>query len=298
MTSLSDFTAHPSFTSHLRSTVLAIGQAGTSLALRLRGAFQAPKELNEVNVQGEKVQEFDRIADELFCSVIRDIGTCRSIVSEERPDEVLANPEGHFLIAIDPLDGSSIPVGTIFGIYASAGKGWGDSLNQPLSIICGGFFSYGIVPVLYLAFNDILSQFKLDWETCTWQLTESKLQMPPTFGIFSCNDSNLTNWTPKVQNHLQELKKDAKSCRYSGSLVADMEKILLKGGVFAYPADRKSPHGKLRLLYECLPMSLVAACAGGSSSNGSMSVLEIIPSTIHERVAFFVGNSSLVSHMT
>ena len=273
-----------------------------AIALKVAGELRSTNSLSgasgEINVHGEQTHNLDQLADTLFIDGLRLGKSCQSVVSEEREEEVICGGS-RYLVAIDPLDGSSnlessVPVGTIFGIYEGQGVNWQSSIGQSLETKCAGFVCYGIRPSLYISLGKLVSHFVLDWPTMRWVLLKEGIRLPAKSSIFSCNEANSVRWSETDKRFLTKARDSIGSSRYSGSLVADCEKILQKGGLFAYPADSKSPQGKLRLLYECLPMGFIFEAAGGGSSDGKEQILNILSRSIHQRVPFYVGSKELL----
>lgn len=280
------------------SVISVLASGSIEVANALRSGTDAGRETGQTNVQGESVKQMDQVADDIFTKLLSAASGCGAVISEEREEELPVG-KGKLLVAIDPLDGSSnldstVPVGSIFGIYASDSGSWAKTLNLGAKIVAAGFVSYGIVPTMYIASANTTAQYRLDWSKERWKLHKDGIKMPAKAGIFSCNEGNSEKWSRQDREFLQATRTQIGSCRYSGSLVADCEKILMKGGLFAYPSDSKSPEGKLRLFYECLPMALIMTAAGGIASDGVKSIFNVPQTGIHQRTPLFIGNKSLL----
>jgi len=222
------------------------------------------------NTTGDEQKKLDVIGNDVFIAAMRSSGRVRVLVSEEEEEVVTfdQNPHARYAVACDPIDGSSnldagVSVGTIFGIYRlpEGAKGTKEDLLLPAtSLVAAGFTMYGASTQLVLTMKDgPVNGFTMDNGLGEFILTHPNMQMPKKRGIYSCNEGNSKYWDDPVLEWVASLKSAEKpySSRYIGSMVADAYRTLLYGGIFAYPADKKSPKGKLRILYECGPMSMV-----------------------------------------
>jgi len=264
---------------------------------------------NTFNVQGEQQQKLDVYADETIYSMNDHTGRVCAMVSEER-DEMIPIPEnyprGNYVLVYDPLDGSSnidnnVSVGTIFGIYRAldpANRGRiEDCLRPARDLVAAGYILYGTSTMFVYSAGQGVHGFTLDPELGEFLLTHEDLRFPEKPAYYSFNHSNYASWTPEVQKYvdwLHELETPKLGARYIGSLVADFHRNLLHGGVFGYPADKKNAGGKIRLLYEAGPLAFLAQQAGGYGSDGSQSLLNCTPRTLHQRTPIFLGNRGLV----
>lgn len=225
------------------------------------------------NTTGDDQKKLDVISNDLFIEAMRSSGKCAMLVSEEEEDIIYfkENAEARYAIACDPIDGSSnldagVSVGTIFGIHRLPEGSTGvkeDILKPGSELVASGFTMYGASAQLVITLKDSsVNGFTLDNGLGEFILTHPNMRMPPTRAIYSVNEGNSLYWEDNVKqyfNSLKELQKNGKpySARYIGSMVADAYRTLLYGGLFAYPADTKSPKGKLRILYECAPMAMI-----------------------------------------
>jgi fructose-1,6-bisphosphatase I len=259
----------------------------------------------DTNVQGESVQKLDMIANETMINVLRRRGHCMGIASEEN-DEAIWFPKarGGYLVVVDPLDGSSnidvdVSIGTIFGILrleSEAGLSDQSFLIPGKEYAAAGYVIYGTSTVLVLSTGEGVHGFTWDPSAGEFFLSHENIRCPTQGNIYSVNEGNTVRWTEGVKRWANHLKAENAaegrpySHRYVGSLVADAHRTLLKGGIFAYPADSKNPGGKLRLLYEANPMALIFEAAGGRASTGRGRVLDVVPSELHARVPLIVGS--------
>ena len=263
----------------------------------------------EVNVQGEEVQKLDEYANEVMRKALDHTGSVAALASEEM-EEVYAIPDkyvegGEYVVLYDPLDGSSnidvnVSIGSIFSILRRRSRGGAarleDFLQPGVSQVCAGYVIYGSSTMLVYTTGNGVDGFTLDPSVGEFFLSHPDIRIPERGRIYSINEGNASRWDAATARYVARLKEEDAgagrpySGRYIGSLVADFHRNLLKGGVFLYPGDRKSPEGKLRLLYECSPMSFIAEQAGGAASDGRRRVMEIQPEKLHQRIPFIVGS--------
>ncbi len=278
------------------------GIAGAGLSGRLGGT-------GLLNIQGEQVQYLDALADRVFTSHLERGGNCAGIVSEER-DEILAfegesAERSRYVVLFDPLDGSSniavhLSIGTIFSIYRrQSGRGTPctetDFLQPGNRQAAAGYILYGCATVLVYAYEGEVTGFTLDRTTGTFRLTHPHIRCPQRGTVYSVNQGYFHQYSQDIQQYISACGqppggKTGCSQRYAGSLVADIHRILLQGGVFLYPATRAKPGGKLRLLYECNPLSFLMEAAGGRATNGSQRVLDIQPDRLHQVTPVYMGS--------
>src|ERR1700761_5380222 len=239
---------------------------------------------------------------------MRSCARVRLLVSEEE-EHVISfdeHPEARYVVACDPIDGSSnldagVSVGTIFGIFKlpEGAKGTKEDLLKPgTELVASGFTMYGASAMLVITMKGgDVNGFTLDNALGEFILSHPKMRIPRNRAIYSVNEGNSLYWEEPVKDWVNSLKYPTSeggkpySARYIGSMVADAYRTLLYGGIFAYPADKKSPKGKLRILYECSPMALVFENAGGMALDSNMKrMLEVVPETIHSRSGIFMGS--------
>jgi fructose-1,6-bisphosphatase I len=222
------------------------------------------------NSTGDDQKKLDVIGNDIFISAMRSSGRVRILVSEEEDEliEFPAGPNAKYAVACDPIDGSSnldagVSVGTIFGIYrlADGAEGTKEDLLRPgTDLVAAGFTMYGASTQLVMTMKGgPVNGFTMDNSLGEFILTHPNMQMPKKRGIYSCNEGNSKYWDAATKEWCETIKNGEKpySSRYIGSMVADAYRTLLYGGIFAYPADKKTPKGKLRILYECGPMAMV-----------------------------------------
>ncbi|MBD2767776.1 class 1 fructose-bisphosphatase [Hymenobacter sp. BT664] len=259
------------------------------------------------NVQGEDQQKLDVIANIRFIRALRNGGEVCTIISEE-DDEMIqtGNNQGKYVVAIDPLDGSSnidvnVSIGTIFSIYrrvSPTGREGttADCLQPGTHQVAAGYVIYGSSTMLVYTTGNGVNGFTYEHSLGEFFLSHPDIATPRTGNIYSINEGSSDSFSPGVAAFVKHCKDHSFSARYIGSLVADFHRNLLKGGIYMYPATAKSPQGKLRLMYECNPLAFIVEQAGGRSSNGLQRTMEIEPKTPHERCPIFIGSKELVEH--
>ena len=264
------------------------------------------------NVQGESVQKLDVIANETLIASLRRRGHCAGVASEELVDPVFFDQaRGGYLVVTDPLDGSSnidvdISIGTIFGILRFDRKVGPPTLEHFLrpgrEMAAAGYVIYGSSTVLVLTTGQGVHAFTWDPSAGEFFLSHENIRCPAVGKMYSINEGNSVRWTEGVRRWNAWIKDTDKtdgrpySQRYVGSLVADAHRTLLKGGIFVYPADTKSPKGKLRLLYEANPMAFIFEAAGGKALAGKQRVLDVEPTELHQRVPLVMGSAQDVDN--
>jgi len=261
------------------------------------------------NTTGDDQKKLDVIGNDLFIAAMKSSGKCAVLISEEE-EEAIFFPEhkgARYAVACDPIDGSSnldagVSVGTIFGIHklpeGITGKITKEDLCRPgTELIAAGFTMYGASAQLVITMKGgSVNGFTMDNALGEFILTHPNMRIPKKRAIYSVNEGNSLYWEDPVKEYVNSLKYPGDggkpySARYIGSMVADAYRTLLYGGIFAYPADKKSPKGKLRILYECAPMALVFENAGGQCVDSTMRrVMDIVPEHIHDRSGIFMGS--------
>lgn len=271
------------------------------------------------NVQGEAQKKLDVLSNEILLEANEWGGHLAALASEEMDDPhpiPYRYPKGEYLLVFDPLDGSSnidvnISVGTIFSVLRCP-SGVTDPNEQAFlqagtRQVAAGYAVYGSSTVLVLTLGDGVYQFTLDREQGTFILTQSNLRIPAETSEFAINMSNMRHWEAPMQRYINELlagKTGVRgrdfNMRWVASMVADVHRILTRGGVFIYPRDKKDPSkpGKLRLMYEANPMAMIVEQAGGAATDGRLRILDIQPEKLHERVAVFLGSREEVERVT
>ncbi|MGP1363873.1 class 1 fructose-bisphosphatase [Neisseria sicca] len=264
------------------------------------------------NIQGEDQKKLDVIANDILIRILKDNPSVAGLASEEEDTFVAAHPDGRYLVLFDPLDGSSnidvnISVGTIFSILE---KPEGDLktasfLQKGRDQVAAGYVLYGPQTQLVLTVGHGVSVFTLD-EDGNFVMTNENPRVPETTKEFAINMSNRRHWLPPVQRYIDELlagETDSRGKNYNmrwvASMVAEIHRILMRGGVFMYPQDKRdlSKPGKLRLMYEANPMSLILEQAGGAAFDGQTDMLDVKPVGLHQRVAVFMGSKEEVDYI-
>ncbi len=295
------------FTSLLNSIALAVRIIHTRV--RAAGLAGMLGYTGETNVQGEQVQKLDALANDVLCTVLEKCGRCAMVASEELPQAKALNETAKYVVCFDPLDGSSnidvnISIGTIFSVLRaqSAGGRLIEGALQPGSkIVAAGYAVYGSATTLVLSTGSGVHGFTLDPNVGEFFLSHPNLQCPARGNTYSINEGNHARWDDRVKRWNAWIKSDDAAHglpyghRYVGSLVADAHRTLMRGGVFAYPADDKSPHGKLRLLYEANPIAYLLEQAGGAATNGVDRILDIAPKGLHDRTPLVLGSKQDVA---
>jgi fructose-1,6-bisphosphatase I len=307
---------HPEATGDLTSILYDLALAGKFIASRttVAGLAEILGATDEVNIQGEQVMKLDNIANNTIFRLNSFAGRLAAMASEENPDMMHIPeeyPTGKYVLVFDPLDGSSnidsnIPIGTIFGIYrrkSGDGPGTLEDLLQPgRNLVAAGYIIYGSSTIMVYSTGRGVHGFTLDPAVGEFLLSHPYIQIPKSPKYFSVNIGYQIYWSAGVQCFTDWLvgrggSSKGLSLRYIGSLVADFHRNLLAGGVFYYPADSKDPSkpsGKLRLLYEAIPLAFIAEQAGGCASDGRRNILDIQPESLHQRTPLFIGSRDLV----
>ncbi|KAF7304883.1 Fructose-1,6-bisphosphatase [Mycena kentingensis (nom. inval.)] len=254
----------------------------------------------ETNVQGEEQKKLDVLSNDIMVNALRASGKTAVLVSEELDEAILIEDKykGTYCVVFDPLDGSSnidagVNIGTIFGIYKvrPGSKGTIEDVLRPGSeMVAAGYTMYGSSANLVLSTGSGVNGYTLDAALGEFILTHPNIKIPPRGKIYSFNEGNSMYFHPPVTAYL-------KSINYIGSMVADVHRTLLYGGIFGYPDDKKSKSGKLRLLYEAFPMAFLTEQAGGIATTGTKRILDIMPTSIHERCPVFLGSKDDVNDL-
>jgi fructose-1,6-bisphosphatase I len=271
-------------------------------------------DFGSTNVQGEDVKKLDVYANEQFINALRSGGECLAIASEEEENlveiESPVSKNAKYVVCIDPLDGSSnidvnVNIGTIFSIYRRKDEASGptqlEEFMQPGSEqVAAGYVIYGSSTMLVYTTGKGVNGFTLDPSIGEFCLSHPDMKVSPTGAIYSINEGNYEHFPQGVKKYIKYCQQTDKatnrpySSRYIGSLVADFHRNLIKGGIYIYPSTAKSPNGKLRLLYECNPLAFIAEQAGGKASDGFRRIMDIVPTSLHERTPLFIGSTEMV----
>jgi fructose-1,6-bisphosphatase I len=256
-------------------------------------------------VQGEEVKKLDVLSNELMINMIESSFTGALLVSEENDDVIEIEPskQGKYIVAFDPLDGSSnidclVSIGTIFAIYRKTTDGpptVKDALQPGRQLVAAGYALYGSATMIVLCTGASVNGFTLDPALGEFLLTHPNIRIKPRGKIFSVNEGYSRHWDKATIEYVNSKKNppDGKApygARYVGSMVADVHRTLIYGGIFMYPATSEAPKGKLRLLYECNPLSFIIEKAGGMATTGRAPILDIQPESIHQRTPIVLGS--------
>jgi len=271
------------------------------------------------NVQGEVQKKLDIISNEVLIQANEWGGHLAAMASEEMDSiHIVPNryPQGEYLLMYDPLDGSSnidvnVSIGTIFSVVKKPADHEGvserDFLQPGSQQVAAGYCVYGPQTTLVLTVGDGVAMFTLDREQGSWTLTDENVRIPEDTQEFAVNMSNMRHWAPPMKRYIDECLagqdgprgKDF-NMRWIASMVADVHRILTRGGIFMYPWDKRDPDkpGKLRLMYEANPMGFLVEQAGGAATNGRERILDIVPTKLHERVSVILGSKNEVERVT
>ncbi len=296
-----------------KSIAVAIGKGGAGDNGGVLG------EAGSDNVQGEAQKKLDVISNEILLEANEWGGHLAAMASEEMDlPHAIPNrfPKGEYLLLFDPLDGSSnidvnVSVGTIFSVLRCP-EGVTDAGEQAFlqagsTQVAAGYALYGPTTLLVLTIGDGVHCFTLDREQGSWVLTQENMQIPADTKEFAINMSNQRFWEAPVQRYIDELLAGQEgprgkdfNMRWVASMVADVHRILTRGGIFMYPLDKKMQDkgGKLRLLYEANPMSLLVEQAGGAATTGRQRILDVQPNALHQRIPVILGSKNEVERVT
>lgn len=265
------------------------------------------------NVQGEGQKKLDVYADGQFIAALRSGGECCVVASEEHSEYIIIESEisrhAKYIVCIDPLDGSSnidvnVSVGTIFSIYRRLSPGGPVSRQEILQPgtqqVAAGYVIYGSSTMLVYTTGKGVNGFTLDPSIGEFCLSHPRMRIPENGTIYSINEGNYSKFPQGIKNYIKYCQAHDErtgrpfTSRYIGSMVADVHRNLIKGGVFMYPSTLSHPQGKLRLMYECNPLALIVEQAGGKASDGQRRILDIQPNSLHQRSPVFLGNRDMV----
>lgn len=247
------------------------------------------------NSSGDVQKKLDVISNDIMIKHLVESRNCNILLSEENEEPIIVpdDKKGDYLVTFDPLDGSSnidcnCCIGTIFSIYENKNQ---EILKNGNDMLMAGYVLYGPSTELVIATNKV-DRFVLGPNSTFVHIGTIKFEKGKK--IYSINESNSYHWFPDIQKYIDDYKKNKYTSRYIGSMVADVHRTLLYGGMFCYPADRNNPNGKLRLLYECYPMAKIFECAGGKAIVGNMStrrILDVKATHIHQRTPILLGST-------
>jgi fructose-1,6-bisphosphatase I len=311
---------HQNLPADLRLLIEVVARACKQISYQVsKGALgEALGTAGSENVQGEVQKKLDILSNEILLEANEWGGNLAAMASEEMekifpiPNRY---PKGNYLLTFDPLDGSSnidvnVSIGTIFSVLRCPDgmEPSEQAFMQPGSAqVAAGYAVYGPQTVFVLTTGHGVNCFTLDRELGSWVLTQSNMQIPADTREYAINASNSRHWYAPVQKYVNELnegmdgpRKEDFNMRWIASMVADVHRILNRGGVFMYPADKRTPDrpGKLRLMYEANPMAFIAEQAGGAATDGEQRILDIVPTSLHQRVPVFLGSKNEVERVT
>jgi fructose-1,6-bisphosphatase I len=303
--------AHPGATGEFSALLSQIAFAGKVIARELSkaGLSGVLGATGEINIQGEVTQKLDALSNDAFLEAFEYGQLVSELVSEEmaQPAIIQGNAsKGKYVIFVDPLDGSSnldvnVTVGSIFSVHRRP-VGRGEDLIHALHLpgrqqVAAGYVLYGPSTILVYTTGDGVHGFTLDPGLGEFILSHENIRIPARGSTYSINEGRRLEWLPPTRGYIDYLQQNDKasgrpySGRYVGSLVADFHRTLLKGGIFLYPADPKNANGKLRLMYEASPLGMVAEQAGGRASNGTQQILDVVPTSLHQRIPLLIGSA-------
>ena len=309
----------PQATGELSGLLRDIGLAAKRVNVEVNkaGLVDILGDTGNVNVQGEEVKKMDEFANDHFMGVLRHGISCAGIASEEMDDIVVfddsVSNNSKYVCMFDPLDGSTnidvnVSIGTIFSIYRRiTEKGrpveLKDFLQQGNKQVAAGYIIYGSSTIFVYATKRGVNGFTLDPSIGEYSLSHPDIKCPEDGKIYSVNHGNFFQYDEKVKQYINVCQNKHKTNggpytqRYVGSMVADVHRNLIKGGIFMYPGTTDKPKGKLRLLYECNPFAFIVEKAGGKATNGKERILDVQPTELHQRTPFFIGSKNMMEEL-
>lgn len=303
----------PGATGELSGLLRDIGLAAKRVNVEVNkaGLVDILGDAGRMNVQGEDVKKLDIFANNQFINVLQAGINSAGVGSEENDDVVIFNDErsnySKYVVLMDPLDGSAnidvnVSIGTIFSIYRRVtDRGTpctlADFLQPGTRQVAAGYIIYGSSTMMVYATRRGVNGFTLDPSIGEFCLSHPNIQCPPDGCIYSVNQGHYYQYEKKIRRYLTHCQQQGYTYRYIGSMVADIHRNLLKGGIFIHPATTDRPQGKLRLLYECNPMAFILEVAGGKATNGTQRILEIQPTEIHQRTPMIIGSRNMVEKL-
>lgn len=309
----------PQATGELSSLLRDIGLAAKRVNVEVNkaGLVDILGDAGSVNVQGEDVKKLDVYANNQFMGALKHGIACAGLGSEELDEIVIFDDEvsnnSKYVVLIDPLDGSgnidvNVSIGTIFGIYRRVSeKGQPctreDFLQAGNRQVAAGYIVYGSSTMLVYATRRGVNGFTLDPSIGEFCLSHPDIKCPNQGKIYSVNHGNFFQYNEGVRDYIQACQRKTKADggpytqRYIGSMVADVHRNLIKGGIFMYPGTTDKPKGKLRLLYECNPFAFITEVAGGKATDGKQRILDIKPTELHQRTPLFIGSKGMMDEL-
>lgn len=309
----------PQATGELSSLLRDIGLAAKRVNVEVNkaGLVDILGDAGTINVQGEDVKKLDVYANNQFMGVLKHGISCAGIASEELDDFIAFDDDvsrnSKYVCLFDPLDGSgnidvNVSIGTIFSVYRRVSPkselvNRNDFLQPGNQQVAAGYIVYGSSTMLVYATRRGVNGFTLDPSIGEFCLSHPDIKCPDTGKIYSVNHGNFFTYDENVKKYITICQKKNKdnggpyTQRYIGSMVADVHRNLIKGGIFMYPGTTDKPKGKLRLLYECNPFAYIVEMAGGKATNGKQRILDVMPTELHQRAALFIGSKSMMEEL-
>ncbi|PIB36551.1 fructose-bisphosphatase [Reichenbachiella sp. 5M10] len=296
----------PFATGELSQLLRDIALAGKIINLEINksGLLDITGAIGTTNVQGEAQQKLDVIANVRFIRALRNGGQVCAIVSEEDDEIVEINKNSNYVVAMDPLDGSSnidvnVSIGTIFSIYRRISPigehvTKEDVLQNGDKQVAAGYILYGSSTMMVYTTGHGVNGFTHEPSLGEFVLSHDNIKSPETGTIYSVNEGSYYSFEPGVRNYIEYCKEQRYSARYIGSLVSDFHRNMFKGGVYIYPRTDKSLNGKLRLVYECNALAFIAEQSGGMATDGERRIMELDPLELHQRSQLFIGSKEMV----
>ncbi len=309
----------PNATGELSNLLRNLGLAAKRVNVEVNkaGLVDILGDAGKINVQGEEVKKLDVFANDQFTRVLQHGISCAGIASEELPDYVAFDDsksvQSKYVCLFDPLDGSSnidvnVSIGTIFSVYRRVTPVGTvvkkeDYLQPGNKQVAAGYVVYGSSTMLVYATRRGVNGFTLDPSIGEFTLSHPGIQCPEKGKIYSVNHGNFFQYSEKVKQYINNCQRKDKTNggpytqRYIGSMVSDVHRNLIKGGIFMYPGTTDKPKGKLRLLYECNPFAFIIEVAGGKATDGQQRILDIQPTELHQRTPFFIGSRLMMEEL-
>ena len=311
--------AFPQATGELSGLLRDIGLASKRINVEVNkaGLVDILGDAGEINIQGEDVKKLDVFANNQLTAVLHHGISCAGIASEEIDDYIAFDDDvsknSKYICLFDPLDGSgnidvNVSIGTIFSVYRRVtSKGSlatrEDFLQSGINQVAAGYIVYGSSTMLVYATRRGVNGFTLDPSIGEFCLSHPNIKCPQTGNIYSINHGNYYQYSPGIQRYLDHIlqknkeKESAYTQRHVASMVADLHRNLIKGGIFLNPATSAFPNGKLRLIYECNPWAFIYEVAGGKATDGKKRILDIPFTDLHQRTPLFIGNSAMMNEL-
>lgn len=305
---------HPQSTGEFSKVIHALRLAAKVVSHKVNkaGLVDVIGNAGTINIQGESQQKLDVYAHNLFIEALTNRRIVCGIASEEAEDFIDVHgaeedPESKYIVLIDPLDGSSnidvnVSLGTIFSIYKRTSPinervSEADFLQKGAEQVAAGYILYGTSTLFVYTTGNGVNGFTLNPAIGTFYLSHPNIQLPSSGHIYSINEANFASFPDTIKTYLKARKSEDPdyTTRYIGSMVSDIHRNMLKGGLYLYPPNEKLPHGKLRLLYECNPIAFIVEQAGGAARSMNQRILEIEPTSLHQRSPFFCGNKEMIN---